>query len=482
MAAQPVYFGAVIMKYSLVLTNGRIIDPESGTDMTGDIGIEGGRIVEAGKRLDTGSAEKVVDLAGKWVIPGVIDPHMHISTWIGDFPGLRMMAREGVITALDMAGPPESVFLNVKNHGSGMNIACLSAFTFAGEGESDDMPDREIKNRIAAALRAGAIGVKLLGGHYPVSPGITRKVIQYAAEMKAYTAFHAGTTASGSNLKGMREAVELAGGHPLHLAHINSYCRGGIKDPLLEVSEAADLLRGARNIWSESYLNIFNGTSGKCSNGEVRSHVTRTCCKLRGFSDDEAGLGEAIKKGYARVTKFQGGENILVTGDEGHAYWKEKNTDVTLSFPVNIPEVQFSLATMKDRDGRFVVDALSTDGGGIPRNTMVRHGMELVKLGALTPIELAAKLSTNAAGMMGLKGKGRLSPGADSDITVLDPDRGRAYMGIAGGRIIMIDGIVIGDGGTVITTPEGEECVRGNGVDCTVIDAGGSLKNKTDGK
>jgi hypothetical protein len=81
--------------------------------------------------------------------------------------------------------------------------------------------------------------------------------------------------------------------------------------------------------------------------------------------------------------------------------------------------------------------------------------------------------------MLGLKRKGRLSPGADGDITVIDPDKGKAYMGISLGRIIMVDNIVIGDGGTILTTREGEESVRGIGVDYTVIDTSGALRNKS---
>jgi hypothetical protein len=468
------------LKYTFVLTNGRILDPVTGTDAIGDIGLSGSRIVEKGKELDIGSAEKVVDVSGKWVIPGVIDPHVHISSWMGGYPGLRMMAREGVVTALDMAGPPASVFFNVKNHGSGMNIACLNTFTFEKDEEkSGDITDREVIRRLKKFVCEGALGVKILGGVYPVSPEVTGKVIKYAAEMGIYTAFHAGTTANGSNLKGLREAVELSDGYPLHVAHINSYCRGLVREPLKETSEAVELLRRAPNIWSESYLNAFNGVSGKCQDGELHSQITKTCCRSKGFSADSKGLGEAIKKGYAWVVKYQGGENVLVNGDEGYRYWKDHHTDVTLSFPVNIPEVQLSLAVMKDQGGNFIVDALSTDGGGIPRNTMIRHGMYLVKMGALTPENFVRKTSTNAAKMLGLEGKGRLSPGADGDITVIDPDRGKAFMGIALGKVIMVDGIVTGNGGTIITTFEGEESVHGTGVDYAVVDIGGALRKKS---
>ncbi|MCX7788897.1 MAG: amidohydrolase family protein [Spirochaetes bacterium] len=468
--------------YSLVLVGGRILDPKTNRDEVVDIGIFDGKIVEIGRNLDTSRAEDAIDLSGKWVIPGVIDPHVHISSWIGEYPGLRMMASEGVITALDMAGPPESVWKNVKEHGSGMHIACLDAITQGDQEEESPskgrIGEKSIGRRIASALERGALGVKILGGHYPLTPETTARIIREAKRQGSYVAFHAGTIRTGSNLEGMREAIQLSDGNPLHLAHINSYCRGYVKDPHLETYEALQLLKGASHIWSESYVNVFNGTSGKCTNGQILSQVTRTCCRVGGYSEDEVGLGKAIRDGFGHVTKMKGGMNVLVTGEEGYRYWKERGTDVTMSFPVNLLPVQIVLASAKDSNGSFIVDAFSTDGGGIPRNTMVRHALDLVRLGVLSPLEMAQKLSTRTAIMLGLKSKGTLSVGADADVTVLDPQVGRACLGIAGGQIIMVEGRVVGRGGTLITSAKGVEKVKEWGLPFQIMDPAEALPRK----
>ena len=464
-------------RYSLVLKGGRILDPRNGLDFVGDVGIFQGKIVEVGRDLDTTHALDAVDLSGKWVLPGVIDPHVHVSSWIGDYPGLRMMASEGVITALDMAGPPESVFANVKDHGSGMHIACLDAFTL-GDKQKEELTHGEIEKRIAIAMEKGAIGVKILGGHYPLSPEATARIIREARKQGAYVAFHAGTTRKGSNLEGMQEAIQLSDGNPFHLAHINSYCRGYVKDPLLETFEALQLLKDAPHVWSESYVNVFNGTSGKCVQGMIQSHVTRTCCRVGGYAEDENGLGQAIREGFAFVTVLKGGINTLITGEEGYRYWRERGTDVTLSFPVNLLPVQIHLASAKDSEGAFIVDAFSTDGGGIPRNTMVRHALDLVRLGVLNPLEMARKLSTRTAEMLGLKSKGTLSEGFDADITVVDPQAGKASLGIACGRIIMVEGRVVGRGGTLITTEKGVSEVKEWGLPYQVMDPAEALPRK----
>ncbi|MGC9372733.1 MAG: hypothetical protein ACP5DY_05365, partial [Thermovirgaceae bacterium] len=318
------------MKYTLLLKNGRVIDPAGKIDTFGDVGIRDDRIVDSGKPLEASEALHVVDVRGRWIIPGVIDPHMHVSSWIGGAPGLRMMAKEGVVTALDMAGPVADVIENIKNHGSGMNILCLDAFT-RGEEEPGkvDFSDGEIEDRLGHSLEKGAYGVKLLGGHYPLTPDTTQRVIRKAAEKGMYIAFHAGTTEKGSNLEGFEEALALADGRPVHMAHINSYCRGAVKPVLQEVQEALELLDNHPNAWSESYLSPFNGTSGKCEKGRILSQVTGHCCVRGGYSADETGLGEAIRGGFARVVAFQAGENVLVTGEQGYSLWKERQTDVT---------------------------------------------------------------------------------------------------------------------------------------------------------
>lgn len=465
--------------YTKLLRHARIIDPASGIDIVGDIGLDGENVAEIGTDLPAAKAEQVLDLTGKWVVPGVIDPHMHVSDWLGGPPGLKMMASEGVITALDMAGPVQSVLGNVADSGSGMNVASINAVAIGTTAEERErLKPADVPKEVGRLMSEGAFGIKILGGHYPLSPETTREVIRHTAENSWYVAFHAGTTASGSNLEGVREALELTDGHPLHLPHINSYCRGEIKPPLIEVSEVLEMLKDQPTVWSESYLSVLNGTSGKCHEGQILSHVTRRCCRMRGYADSQDGLGQAIRDGYANVVVLEGGQNHPVSGDAGYEYWVSQGTDTTVCFPVNVPAVQVSAACTKDSTGAFIVDALSTDGGGIPRNTMVRQGLSLVQYGALTPAEFVLKTSTHAASMMGLTGKGTLAPGSDADITVIDPVLLRAHMGISGGEIIMLDGVVLGSGGTIITSRAGEPAVKETGLRYVVVEGGKVLPKK----
>ncbi|HZW11431.1 MAG TPA: dihydroorotase [Phycisphaerales bacterium] len=63
---------------TLLITNGRVIDPASGRDETADVAIADGRIAEIGPRLTRSPAERVIDAAGRIVCPGLIDPHVHL--------------------------------------------------------------------------------------------------------------------------------------------------------------------------------------------------------------------------------------------------------------------------------------------------------------------------------------------------------------------------------------------------------------------
>ena len=57
----------------ILITNGRIVDPASGRDETGDIGIAAGRIVAVGKVSADFHASRTIDARGLVVAPGLVD-------------------------------------------------------------------------------------------------------------------------------------------------------------------------------------------------------------------------------------------------------------------------------------------------------------------------------------------------------------------------------------------------------------------------
>lgn len=452
----------------LMVRGGRLVDPRNRQDGVADLIFEDGRVAEVGAGLTVPKGAQVVEAEGLLVIPGLVDSHAHVS---GEYrPGHAMMARVGVTTALNLSGDVRDVLEGIKAVGAGLTIASLDSPTPGNELPNASPSSSEIGAALDRAMERGALGVKVLGGHYPYTPDATAEIFRAARERMGYAAFHVGSTVTGSDLHGLRESAELADGGPLHIAHVNSYCRGMVLDAIEEAREAVEILVRHPNLRSESYLARANGTSGKCVDGVPASGTARNCLIMGGYDVTESGLEKAMLDGYCSVVDGAGDANRLLTGQEARDLWMELGTSIGISFPVNDPTSQFILATARRPDGRFAVDALSTDGGGIPRNVTVDHGLAIVALGGLSLSTFVQKAALAPARMLGLDRKGHLGVGADADCAIVDVARRTVKATIAAGRSICLDGVIVGSGGTVVTTPRGERAVRQAGLPVEVVD------------
>jgi dihydroorotase len=95
---------------SILLRGGRVIDPASAIDGSYDVLIRDGQIVAiepAGSRMNSQDVI-IVDATGYWIVPGLIDPHVHLRD--PGFPeketistGLRAAAAGGFTTVAAMA-------------------------------------------------------------------------------------------------------------------------------------------------------------------------------------------------------------------------------------------------------------------------------------------------------------------------------------------------------------------------------------------
>ena len=69
--------------FDLILRNARVANPDG--VFTGSVGVRDGRIaaIWAGAPGQLGPAEQVLDCTGQWVLPGAVDPHVHVGISFG---------------------------------------------------------------------------------------------------------------------------------------------------------------------------------------------------------------------------------------------------------------------------------------------------------------------------------------------------------------------------------------------------------------
>jgi dihydroorotase len=174
----------------LILTGGRIIDPANGRDEIADIAFKDGQVSEIGRALPQAGA-KIVDVAGKLVVPGLIDLHTHVY-WGGTSLGVdaaQIARASGTTTFVDAgsSGPgnfhgfrkhviePSAVrilpILNVSHAG----IFAFSTTVMVGECADLRLLDPRDCVRVINANRDLIVGVKVrvgrtAGGNSGIAP------------------------------------------------------------------------------------------------------------------------------------------------------------------------------------------------------------------------------------------------------------------------------------------------------------------------
>lgn len=267
--------------YDLVIQNGHIVDPDSGWDGLGNIGVTAGKIAAISK--DPLDGARVIDAKGQYVAPGFIDLHAHSMVQIA---GNWMQAFDGVTTALELElgslPVAEAYDMYLKQGGRplnyGISSSALMARIAAIENEvpetsvgwylgsfakpewqldlaTDAQLDRMLE-LVEQGLKEGGIGI---GCNYGYAPAIGRKEYYKIAELaKKYevpTYTHVrymSTEEPLSSFEAIEELIELSfnpGAH-MHICHLNSSSLRDIDD-ICELVTSAQ--KNGANITVESY-------------------------------------------------------------------------------------------------------------------------------------------------------------------------------------------------------------------------------------
>src|SRR5262245_17029320 len=94
-------------RYDMVLRGGRVIDPALQLDAPLDVAVRGGIVAAVAPDIAAGSGTRVLDVAGRLVVPGLIDTHAHVYQYVTGAFGMNpdlVGVRSGVTTVIDQGG------------------------------------------------------------------------------------------------------------------------------------------------------------------------------------------------------------------------------------------------------------------------------------------------------------------------------------------------------------------------------------------
>lgn len=139
---------------TLCLVGGQVVDPAQQRVTQADVVIEGERIAKVGPAAGAGCVGRTVHVQGKFVMPGLIDLHVHLegnpspTDLAAEDPGIEatmqlVLARTGLMDMLDLAPNPEVSFpLREKLRGSvhypGLRVAAVIFLSGRGQSAEQD--------------------------------------------------------------------------------------------------------------------------------------------------------------------------------------------------------------------------------------------------------------------------------------------------------------------------------------------------------
>ncbi|RHA80931.1 dihydroorotase [Eubacterium ventriosum] len=383
---------------TILIKNGRLINPSENLDKVMDIFVEDGIIKEKAESIEK-QADTVIDAAGCYVMPGLIDLHVHFRdpglTYKEDIEtGSKAAAKGGFTTVCCMPNTKPVVdnvetvkYIIEKGEKTGLtNVLPVGAVT-------KNMAGVEITD-VEELKKAGICAISE-DGKSVMNSGVYRKAMKNAAKANVPVLAHCedinlveggvinlGDKSSELGVKGISNAVEdviamrdimLAKetGATLHLCHCST------KDSVEMVKRAKE--EGIK-VTAEVCPHHFSMCSDDITSNDGNFKMNPP---LRAREDMEAlikGLQDDIM-------------DVISTDHAPHSA-EEKAKDLEHS-PFGIVGLETSVALTVTN---------------------------LVKKGYLTPMQMAAKMSYNPAKVLGIP-KGTLDEGKIADITIIDPDK-----------------------------------------------------------
>ena len=381
---------------NMLIKNGRVIDPSQKIDDTLDVLVENGLVKEIGKGLVAPAGVEIVDASGMYVVPGLIDMHVHLRDPGLEYKediisGTRAAAAGGFTSiccmpntkpVIDNKTVANYIINKAKSEGF-CNVFPVGSITYGLSG--DRMSEMgELKESGCVAVSDDGKPVhnsELMMRSLQYADGIGIMVISHAEELELVGegVMNEGFTSTEMGLKGIpRVAEDIATaretmlaeytGTPIHIAHVST--KGSVR--IIREAKA----RGVK-VTCETAPHYFTLTDDA-----VRGY--NTSAKMNPPLREAADVA-AIKEG------LKDGTIDAIATDHAPHHQDEK-------------DVEFNLAM----------------NGIIGLETSLPLSLGLVREGVLTLNQLIDKMSGNPSKILNLN-RATLKAGSLADITIIDP-------------------------------------------------------------
>ena len=377
------------MQFDILLRGGRVIDPSQEIDGLFDVAIKDGKIAAVTANIVPSSAKQVVDVAGKLVLPGLIDSHGHVFQYVTGRFGLDadlVGVHSGVTTLIDQGGP------------SCMTLPAFREYVVNAK-----------KSRVVAFESAYLVGG--MEGHYypslykPDCLDVDATVASAKANPDIVKGFKAHAEIGGMSRWGievMRLSAEIG-----RRAHLPVYIHFGQLwpapdgtpgiDPDTILPEVVKLLKPG-----DILAHPFSRHPGSFVDRNGKVHPVAKEAIANGIKVD-VGHGSHFSFKMARIA-LEAGIMPDTLGADMHGY------NTTVPRPRGTPEQHSDQEHMFFGSTRFSLVSAMT--------AMLACGLKLE--------QVVPMVTVNSAMMAGMEGTiGTLIPGVEADVSVLNDDRGR---------------------------------------------------------
>lgn len=379
------------------IRGGRIIDPVSGREFTGDLILENGTIKAVGEKLNLESCEEILEAAGLVVAPGLVDVHVHFRdpglTYKEDIlTGAQAAAAGGFTTVVCMANTKPvidnaEILTYVLDKGKETGIHVLSCACVTKGMQGKELVDMD-GLRVAGAAGFTDDGIPILDEE------VLKAALSKAEELQVPVSLHEEDPKlianNGINRGPVSEKLGI-GGSPAEaeITMVERDCR------------LAEETGASVNIQHISTAGAVEAVRASKKRG---SHVTAEAAPHHFTLTDEAVLT------YGTLAKM----NPPLRTERDRQAVIEGLKDGTIDM-IATDHAPHSI----DEKSKPLTEAPS---GIIGLETSLALGItELVKPGHLTLLELMRKMSQNPAALYHLPCQG-ITEGAPADLVIFDAD------------------------------------------------------------